>query len=348
MGSRFAAEHEVLPHKPPFPRPATRPRVSAKTNSTLPLPAHKGCSVVLWLWQISTDNSLTWKLNLCTVHDNRDVFFFSQRVETVETWRGGNGCCQIHSPCCLAWCHPMQASGGHFVRVQVSGLKMRSESARIRRSSGDVAACLQALAGCEAKAGRCFRGRMQLSTPQAAEAERWKDWEYFPFMCLPGCSGHRWKQRSDKLESAQSSLTLAISCEDGRISREDKTQEGSQRRENDAHPHCLINITVVEAARYNPQWHFTERQKLKKLSPARFGNSTAQDRRALQLLVKIAQRISGTAPPALEDRSWDQEHLLLKKNIQSHSINLYSFIAVLVTCSVAGGQRVQNNDSQRK
>lgn len=67
----------------------------------------------------------------------------------------------------------MQASGGRFVRVQVSGLKVRSESARIRRSSGDVAACLQALAGREAKAGRCLgRGGMQLETAEAAEAER--------------------------------------------------------------------------------------------------------------------------------------------------------------------------------
>lgn len=56
-----------------------------------------------------------------------EMVFFSLRVETVETWRGGNGRCQIHSPCCLAWCHPMQASGGHFVRVQVSRLKVRSE-----------------------------------------------------------------------------------------------------------------------------------------------------------------------------------------------------------------------------
>lgn len=167
-------------------------------------------------------------------------------------------------------------------------------------------------------------------------------------MCLPGCSGHRWKQRSDKPESAQSSLTLAISCEDGRISREDKTQEGSQRRENDAHPHCLINIAVVEAARYNPQRHFTERQKLKKLSCGPVWQQYSTGPQGSAAACENGTEDQWDSTSCTGGQSWDQEHLLLKKNIQSHSINLYSFIAVLVTCSVAGGQRVQNNDSQRK
>lgn len=191
-------------------------------------------------------------------------------------------------------------------------------------------------------------GGMQLETPEAAEAERWKDWEYSPFMCLLGCSGHRWKQRSDKLESAQSSLTPAISCEDGRISREDKTQEGSQRRENDAHPHCLINITVVEAARYNPQRHFTKRQKLKKLSRGLVWHQYSTGPQGSAAAGENGTEDQWDRTPCTGGQSWDQEHLLLKKKYLESLNKFYSFIAVLVTCSVAGGQRVQNNDSQRK
>lgn len=126
-----------FPH-PLYMRPETRPQVSAKINSVLPLPMHKGSSVVLWLYQISTDKSgqgRAEKLNKCTVHTGTQrcrFFYASQSLDCKEMWRGRDRCSQRHiliKSLLTAWldscCKRVEATSAG---LQVSGLKVCSQN----------------------------------------------------------------------------------------------------------------------------------------------------------------------------------------------------------------------------